>query len=65
MGRKGDPARDLPADSLFTLCNIEGSGTIRHIWMTLGAQDSQTLRSLVIRAYWDGQEYPEYRMSHR
>ena len=39
------------------LCDIEGPGTIRHIWMTT-ARDPVNLRSLVIRAWWDGQEHP-------
>ncbi|HID21340.1 MAG TPA: DUF2961 domain-containing protein [Planctomycetaceae bacterium] len=41
----------------MTLCDIEGPGTIRHIWMTT-ARDPATQRSAVIRAWWDGQKHP-------
>lgn len=59
VGRKGFPSRDIAPGEKVTLCNIEGPGTIRHIWMTGGWKDNQELlRSTVIRAYWDGQEYP-------
>jgi hypothetical protein len=55
--RKGAPAITLEAGKDVQLCDIEGPGTIRHIWMTT-ARDPVNLRSLVIRAWWDGQEHP-------
>lgn len=59
VGRKGFPARDIAPGEKVILCSIEGQGTIRHIWMTGGWKDNEELlRSTVIRAYWDGQEYP-------
>jgi len=33
-GRKGSPAITLNAGQEVQLCDIEGPGTIRHIWMT-------------------------------
>ncbi|MGV8090724.1 MAG: glycoside hydrolase family 172 protein [Mangrovibacterium sp.] len=56
-GRKGAPKKVIQPDKTVVLCNIEQSGTIRHIWMT-GRFSEKLLRSTVIRAYWDGQEYP-------
>ncbi len=56
-GRKGAPSISLKAGQEVQLCDIEGPGTIRHIWMTT-RRDTVTLRSLVIRAWWDGQEHP-------
>ena len=56
-GRKGAPAMTLKAGQEVQLCDIEGPGTIRHIWMTT-RRDPLNLRSLVIRAWWDGQEHP-------
>jgi hypothetical protein len=49
-----------------TLAEIEGAGSINHIWVTvapLGADapwsdDRDYLRRLVLRAYWDGAEKP-------
>ena len=69
QGRKGAPKKVLDAGEEVTLCDIEGSGTIRHIWMTGGwmnfswtkdksVERTKMLRKIVIRAYWDGQEHP-------
>ena len=55
--RKGAPSMTLKAGQEVQLCDIEGPGTIRHIWMTT-ARDPMNLRSLVIRAWWDGQAHP-------
>ncbi len=57
VGRKGSPAVNIEAGQTFELCNIEGPGVIRHIWMTTRGEPIN-LRSMVIRAYWDGQEHP-------
>ena len=57
QGRKGSPAKTINPGETVTLCDITGSGTIRHIWMT-GPRNPETLRSAVIRAYWDGQPHP-------
>ena len=56
-GRKGAPAKMFLAGTELKLADIEGPGTIRHIWMTLDATPT-LLRGLVIRAWWDGQEHP-------
>jgi hypothetical protein len=59
VGRKGFPAKNIEAGETVTLCDIEGPGTIRHIWMTGGFKDHTiALRSMVVRAYWENQEYP-------
>ena len=56
-GRKGSPQHILMPGSTVTLCNIEGSGVIRHIWLTL-RNDPSILQGVVLEAYWDGQEHP-------
>jgi hypothetical protein len=56
-GRKGAPAIDLKAGQEVQLCDIKGPGTIRHIWMTT-SNNPMNLRSLVVRAWWDGQAHP-------
>lgn len=60
IGRKGFPAKGIKSGETVELCNLKGSGTINHIWMTGGFRgaNSGALRSMVVRAYWDGQEYP-------
>ena len=57
VGRKGAPSITLKPSQEVQLCDIEGSGTIRHIWMTT-RKNPLNLRSLVLRAWWDGQEHP-------
>ena len=57
VGRKGAPARTLKPGETVTLCDITGRGTLRHIWITMH-HDPATLRSCVIRGYWDGQAHP-------
>jgi hypothetical protein len=56
-GRKGAPARSIPPGEEVQLCDIEGPGTIRHIWLTTD-RDPKTQRACVLRAWWDGQEHP-------
>ena len=56
--RKGAPNRPFEPGETVDLANIEGPGTIRHIWMTISNRKPETFRSFVIRAYWDGQEHP-------
>ena len=57
-GRKGAPNRTFKPGETVQLADIEGAGTIRHIWMTISDRKPETFRSFVMRAYWDGQEYP-------
>ena len=57
VGRKGSPMRMVKPDSMFVLCDIQGPGVIRHIWITT-SREPLNLRSIVIRVYWDGQENP-------
>jgi len=57
VGRKGSPSRSMKPGDALQLCDIEGPGTIRHIWVTTRGEP-QNLRSLVIRAWWDDQDHP-------
>jgi hypothetical protein len=57
VGRKGSPSRSMKPGDVQQLCDIKGPGTIRHIWVTTRGEPDN-LRSLVIRAWWDGQEHP-------
>lgn len=59
VGRKGKPAKGIAAGETVVLCDISDSGTINHIWMTGGFKDdTEALRSMVVRAYWENQEFP-------
>lgn len=59
FGRKGAPATGLPKGASLVLTDIQGSGTIRHIWMTTFDHGSpEALRGLKIEMYWDGSKTP-------
>ncbi len=68
VGRKGAPNKRIMPGETVVLCDIEGAGTIRHIWMTGEwtnfewleplKERPELLRSTIIRAWWDGQEHP-------
>ncbi len=57
VGRKGNPNKEIAPGETVQLCDIQGPGVIRHIWMTTN-RGPLTLRSLVIRVYWEGQSHP-------
>jgi hypothetical protein len=42
----------------FTFAEIEDCAIIRHIWCTVGSQDSLFTRKAVLRIYWDGEAAP-------
>lgn len=52
---KVSPCIDLAANSTTVLAEIEGPGQIQHIWITCRPV---FYRSLVLRIYWDREEYP-------
>lgn len=56
-GRKGSPARMIGPGETVELADIEGPGQIRHMWMTT-YDVADTMRGLVIRIYWEGQQHP-------
>lgn len=59
FGRKGAPCTPLPAGKSLVLADIQGSGTIRRIWMTTYDHKSpEALRGLKIEMYWDGATTP-------
>ena len=53
-GWKIRPCLVLKAGETLELADIDGPGTIQHIWMTLNG----TWRFAILRMYWDGQELP-------
>jgi len=56
-GGNRDHAQIAPGETL-TMAEIEGAGTITHIWVTISSKDPLVRRNLVLRAYWDGQDHP-------
>ncbi len=52
QGWKVRPCITLAPDSTTDLANIEGSGVIQHIWITV---HPQAYRDTILRCYWDGE----------
>lgn len=49
---------EIKAGTTAVISDIEGSGVIKHIWMTIGARDKYAFRKVLIRMYWDGEAEP-------
>ncbi|WP_201002623.1 glycoside hydrolase family 172 protein [Paenibacillus glycanilyticus] len=49
---------EIKAGTTAVISDIEGSGIIKHIWMTIGARDKYAFRKVLIRMYWDGEAEP-------
>ncbi len=61
--RKGSPCiPKIESGKTALLAEIEGTGIIQHIWITVTNKTSDNncfvLRDLVLRMYWDGEENP-------
>lgn len=61
--RKGSPCiPKIEAGETVTLGEIQGEGMIQHIWITVTDRTSDrnryVLRDLVLRMYWDDEEFP-------
>lgn len=57
-GAKGAAFAPVAPGEEKVLLDVQGSGTVRRLWMTLSARVPEALRSFVIRIYWDGEEKP-------
>jgi hypothetical protein len=56
--RKGAPMQVVPPGEAVTLADIDGPGTVRHIWLTVGLAPPEVLRALVLEVFYDGAERP-------
>lgn len=57
--RKGNAdARPIPPGETLVLAELEGPGTVNHIWNTIASNERGYSRLLVLRMYWDGEEKP-------
>jgi hypothetical protein len=56
-GRKGAASKTIRAAETVVLADVGGPGVVHRIWMTVPGRVS-TLRGWVVRAYWDGQDWP-------
>lgn len=62
VSRKGSPCLTIKSGEETLLADINGTGVINHIWMTVTNKTSEgdcfVLRDLVLRIYWDQEETP-------
>jgi hypothetical protein len=56
-GENADFIRIEPG-ATATLANVEGSGVIVRFWVTISSRDPNFLRKILLRMYWDNEEYP-------
>lgn len=56
-GKNADRIQIEPGETA-TVAEIERSGVIKHIWITISHPDPLYRRMLVLRMYWDGEETP-------
>jgi hypothetical protein len=57
-GRKGAPNRSVPGGERVTLADIDGTGTIRHVWMTFMAAAPEEMRAVFLEVFYDGSTEP-------
>lgn len=57
-GRKGAPSRILNPGERVVLADLEGPGTIRHIWMAFPPATPELLRALTLEVFYDGAALP-------
>jgi hypothetical protein len=58
-GGNNDRFENIEPGEVRTLAEIEGAGTIDHIWITISPEAPRLNRSdIILRIYWDGNEYP-------
>jgi len=55
IGWKVNPFITMEPGECATLMDVDGPGVITYLWI---ATDHNYLSELVLRAYWDGEEYP-------
>ncbi len=48
----------IPKKEKHEVCNIQGAGCIKHIWMTMASPDPHYLRKALIRMWWDEEKAP-------
>ena len=58
FGAKGHPFELLKDGEEKILCDTDGPGVIRRIWLTLDDRSEQTLRHTRLRMYWENEKTP-------
>lgn len=48
----------IGAHETTTIADLQGPGEITHLWTTISTPDPHHLNNIVIRIYWDGNDFP-------
>jgi hypothetical protein len=57
-GRKGAPSRSIRAGERVTLVELEGPGTVRHVWCTVPPAPPEVMRAMVLEVFYDDETEP-------
>src|SRR5437868_6872709 len=57
-GGNRDYIANIGPGQKVALAELEGAGTVTHIWLTISSPERYHLRQIVLRAYWDGEADP-------
>jgi hypothetical protein len=50
--------RQIPPGQTLTVLDVNGPGTLAHVWFTLSSREATHLKKLVLRMYWDHEATP-------
>src|SRR4051812_42613464 len=57
-GRKGAPSRRIAAGERLVLADVDGPGTVRHVWMTFPPAPPEVMRGLYLEVFYNGAAEP-------
>src|SRR4051812_13510403 len=57
-GGNNDRIESIAPGAKQTLAEIQGAGTVTHVWVTIASNERYHLRRIVLRAFWDGEDNP-------
>jgi hypothetical protein len=56
-GKNADSIK-IPKGATYVIADVQGSGVIQHIWMTIASSDQYSFRKVLISMYWDNEDDP-------
>ncbi len=57
-GRKGAPSRSIAPGETVVLADLDGPGTVRHMWMTFPPAPPEVMRAVWMEVFYDGFSEP-------
>lgn len=57
-GRKGSPNRSIKPGETVVLADLDGPGTVRHMWMTFPPAPPEAMRAVWMEVFYDGLSEP-------